>query len=157
MSIFFFKYPAVAGYCVMGTSRHAAKTLLAALVAAACAVGVQAEGVGGGAVSPLRLRGGGNVLSTLRETVLGFAPSFAPVGKTGPKIIISGAPASGKGTQCEFIVEKFGVVHISTGDALRAQVGRGENSEMASNIILYFIYQLTPQYYLLYTHDQTLF
>lgn len=39
-----------------------------------------------------------------------------------PKIIISGAPASGKGTQCEFIVNKFGVVHISTGDALREQV-----------------------------------
>jgi adenylate kinase len=42
-----------------------------------------------------------------------------------PKIIIAGAPASGKGTQCEFIVEKFGVVHISTGDALRAQVAAG--------------------------------
>mmetsp|Transcript_71319 Transcript_71319/g.148877 ORF Transcript_71319/g.148877 Transcript_71319/m.148877 type:complete len:294 (-) Transcript_71319:305-1186(-) len=37
-------------------------------------------------------------------------------------IIIAGAPASGKGTQCELIVEKFGVVHISTGDLLRAQV-----------------------------------
>ena len=42
--------------------------------------------------------------------------------KGGPKIIIAGAPASGKGTQCEFIVKKFGVVHISTGDALREQV-----------------------------------
>uniref|UniRef100_A0A7S1E190 Adenylate kinase active site lid domain-containing protein n=1 Tax=Hemiselmis andersenii TaxID=464988 RepID=A0A7S1E190_HEMAN len=38
------------------------------------------------------------------------------------RIIIAGAPASGKGTQCELIVEKFGVVHISTGDALRAEV-----------------------------------
>lgn len=43
----------------------------------------------------------------------------------GPKIIIAGAPASGKGTQCEFIVDKFGVVHISTGDALREQVSKG--------------------------------
>ena len=43
----------------------------------------------------------------------------------GPKIIIAGAPASGKGTQCEYIVEKFGVVHISTGDALRDQVSKG--------------------------------
>jgi len=42
-----------------------------------------------------------------------------------PKIIIAGAPASGKGTQCEFIVQKFGVVHISTGDALREQVKAG--------------------------------
>ena len=33
-----------------------------------------------------------------------------------PKIVIAGAPASGKGTQCELIVKRFGVVHISTGD-----------------------------------------
>ncbi|CAB9517856.1 Adenylate kinase (Fragment) [Seminavis robusta] len=38
------------------------------------------------------------------------------------KIIIAGAPASGKGTQCETIKEKFGVVHLSTGDMLRAAV-----------------------------------
>jgi len=39
-----------------------------------------------------------------------------------PKIIISGAPASGKGTQCEMITSAFGVVHLSTGDMLRAAV-----------------------------------
>lgn len=38
------------------------------------------------------------------------------------QVIISGAPASGKGTQCEFIKEKYGVVHLSTGDILRAAV-----------------------------------
>ncbi|KAA6365999.1 MAG: adenylate kinase, partial [Streblomastix strix] len=41
------------------------------------------------------------------------------------KIIITGAPASGKGTQCEKIVEKYGVFHISTGDLLRAAVKAG--------------------------------
>ena len=40
-------------------------------------------------------------------------------------IIIAGAPASGKGTQCEIIKEKFGVVHLSTGDMLRAAVAAG--------------------------------
>uniref|UniRef100_A0A0G4I6Y0 Adenylate kinase active site lid domain-containing protein n=1 Tax=Chromera velia CCMP2878 TaxID=1169474 RepID=A0A0G4I6Y0_9ALVE len=40
------------------------------------------------------------------------------------KIIIAGAPASGKGTQCEVIVEKCGVTHISTGDLLRDNVKR---------------------------------
>ena len=40
-------------------------------------------------------------------------------------IIIAGAPASGKGTQCEVIKEKFGVVHLSTGDMLRAAVAAG--------------------------------
>lgn len=39
-----------------------------------------------------------------------------------PKLIIAGAPASGKGTQCEIIKEKYGVVHLSTGDMLRAAV-----------------------------------
>eukprot|EP00466_Bigelowiella_natans_P020531 jgi/Bigna1/53795/estExt_Genewise1Plus.C_240090 len=43
-------------------------------------------------------------------------------GEGGRKIIISGAPASGKGTQCQLLVEKYGVKHISTGDALRAHV-----------------------------------
>jgi len=38
------------------------------------------------------------------------------------KIIIAGAPASGKGTQCEIIKKEFGVVHLSTGDMLRAAV-----------------------------------
>lgn len=44
----------------------------------------------------------------------------------GPKrVMIAGAPASGKGTQCELIVEKFGLVHISAGDLLRAAVAEG--------------------------------
>jgi Adenylate kinase len=38
------------------------------------------------------------------------------------RIIISGAPASGKGTQCEKIRERYGLVHLSTGDILRAAV-----------------------------------
>ena len=37
-------------------------------------------------------------------------------------IIIAGAPASGKGTQCEVIKSELGVVHLSTGDMLRAAV-----------------------------------
>ncbi|GBG86183.1 hypothetical protein CBR_g41087 [Chara braunii] len=41
------------------------------------------------------------------------------------RVIISGAPASGKGTQCELIVKKFGLVHISAGDLLRAEVAEG--------------------------------
>jgi len=41
------------------------------------------------------------------------------------KIIIAGAPAAGKGTQCEVIQDKFGVVHLSTGDILRAAVKEG--------------------------------
>ena len=40
-------------------------------------------------------------------------------------IIIAGAPASGKGTQCEIIKEEYGIVHLSTGDMLRAAVAAG--------------------------------
>ena len=42
-----------------------------------------------------------------------------------PKIIIAGAPASGKGTQCEFIKAEYNCVHLSTGDMLRAAVKAG--------------------------------
>ena len=41
------------------------------------------------------------------------------------KLIIAGAPASGKGTQCELIKENYGVTHLSTGDMLRAAVAAG--------------------------------
>lgn len=34
---------------------------------------------------------------------------------SAPHIIIAGAPASGKGTQCAMIKEQYGVVHLSTG------------------------------------------
>ena len=41
------------------------------------------------------------------------------------RVMIAGAPASGKGTQCELITEKFGLTHISAGDLLRAEVAAG--------------------------------
>lgn len=43
-------------------------------------------------------------------------------------IVIFGAPGSGKGTQSEKIVEKYGIGHISTGDVLRAEIAA--NSEL---------------------------
>jgi adenylate kinase len=42
-----------------------------------------------------------------------------------PRIIIIGGPASGKGTQCEYIAAQYGVVHLSTGDMLREAVRSG--------------------------------
>jgi adenylate kinase len=41
------------------------------------------------------------------------------------RVMIAGAPAAGKGTQCAKIVEQYGLVHISVGDLLRAEVTAG--------------------------------
>ncbi|KAG8493510.1 hypothetical protein CXB51_010873 [Gossypium anomalum] len=63
------------------------------------------------------------------------APNFlvAASAKAEPlKVIISGAPASGKGTQCELITQKYGLVHIAAGDLLRAEVAAAsENGKLA--------------------------
>lgn len=40
-------------------------------------------------------------------------------------IVIFGAPGSGKGTQSDKLIEKYGFKHISTGDVLRDQIKRG--------------------------------
>ncbi|KAJ8759471.1 hypothetical protein K2173_007083 [Erythroxylum novogranatense] len=48
------------------------------------------------------------------------------------KIMISRAPASGKGTQCELITKKYGLMHIAAGDLLRTEIASGsENGKRA--------------------------
>src|SRR6202522_2119621 len=41
------------------------------------------------------------------------------------RIVLLGAPGSGKGTQSELLVEAYGIPHISTGDLLREAVAKG--------------------------------
>ena len=40
-------------------------------------------------------------------------------------IVIFGAPGSGKGTQSDKLIEKYGLGHISTGDVLRSEIKKG--------------------------------
>ena len=40
-------------------------------------------------------------------------------------IVIFGAPGSGKGTQSEQLIAKYGFGHISTGDVLRNEIKNG--------------------------------
>jgi len=40
-------------------------------------------------------------------------------------IVIFGAPGSGKGTQSDKLIEKYGLEHISTGDVLRKEIKNG--------------------------------
>jgi len=48
------------------------------------------------------------------------------------RLVIFGRQGAGKGTQCDRIVENFGVVHLSTGDMFRAAVAAG--SELGQQV-----------------------
>ena len=49
----------------------------------------------------------------------------------GKKIVfIVGGPGSGKGTQCERIVAKYGYCHLSSGDLLREEVASGSEARV---------------------------
>lgn len=50
---------------------------------------------------------------------------MATAQKEGIRLLMLGAPGSGKGTQGTRLAERYGARHVSTGDLLREQVARG--------------------------------
>lgn len=48
---------------------------------------------------------------------------------------VLGGPGAGKGTQCSMLVEKFGLVHLSAGDLLRAERSRWVGSGRLPNTL----------------------
>ena len=48
-------------------------------------------------------------------------------------IILFGPPGGGKGTQSEFIVKKYNLFQLSTGDMLRDEINK--NTEIGKKII----------------------
>lgn len=51
-------------------------------------------------------------------------------------IVLFGPPGSGKGTQAQKIIEKYGLVHISTGDLLRSEVAGQTELGLKAKVIM---------------------
>ncbi|HNW49722.1 MAG TPA: adenylate kinase [Prolixibacteraceae bacterium] len=51
-------------------------------------------------------------------------------------LVLFGPPGAGKGTQAEFLVETFKLVHLSTGDLLRSQIAKKTELGLQAEVII---------------------
>ena len=52
------------------------------------------------------------------------------------RLILLGAPGAGKGTQANYIKEKYNIPQISTGDMLRAAIKEGTELGLAAKKVM---------------------
>lgn len=52
------------------------------------------------------------------------------------RVVILGRQGAGKGTQCTMLVERYGLIHVSTGDMLRAAVAAGTELGQKADAIM---------------------
>jgi len=62
----------------------------------------------------------------LARTLSVVAQASVPALLAGKAVVLFGPPGSGKGTQSGFLVARFGIPQISTGDMLRDHIHRGD-------------------------------
>ena len=51
-------------------------------------------------------------------------------------IVLFGPPGAGKGTQAEFLIKNFGLIHISTGDLLRNEISQKTELGIKAKVLM---------------------
>jgi adenylate kinase len=65
-----------------------------------------------------------------RKAFLNFQP------KTMLNLVLFGPPGAGKGTQSQKLIEKYGLIHLSTGDLLRSEIAQGTELGMEAKKLM---------------------
>lgn len=73
---------------------------------------------------------------TIHDNIDKYTRQFQFIWGGYVRVILLGAPGSGKGTQAEKLTEHYGIAHISTGDLLRAEVASGSDLGLQAKAIM---------------------